>query len=531
MGEKILETDLYELYWRSSELKTCGWAGISAEIVQIFKVGPEFAIKDNIDYEERFEQEILPALKTQCKSLRGVTIDHYIKGVKLNEWLKEYREDESVSGSERPLSTTNVTLDAQGAPVMYRMNGYDSLVELRTKRAVLYPDMAKDEENRKKDAEDRNKWRKRAEDAAVKFRAAEEAAEQREEAAEQKLAATNATADGQLQLSGIENEHKRLFLMIYDGNFVDLSERKDVQDLPAIFYRWVIINYSEVCQAFLSRDAIRIEETWERFDHDEVDYIGRTTTRVYVKERLIVFMEPRYKEAFELVARKNDKKLLNWFLDHLLNKRPGAPTEAPLVEALKERTRWEKVRKALSVLLPKESCGKPGTIRFMDNLTRYVTHAYSSDEYDHTSPVNGTSSYTEKIEVVSGTRVLIERFYENIPRTFSPDFPVPKEGEEIFIWLDKKAERRGLRSVYIKTLQLMDLTPDRTNTKIELPSDVQQAVQERKYFVVKCEYLVGLAAAKNQFFWNANGPLPSESVQAFAKNNIYKARTSCPSSP
>ncbi|MCC6140695.1 MAG: hypothetical protein IT389_08770 [Nitrospira sp.] len=164
--------------------------------------------------------------------------------------------------------------------------------------------------------------------------------------------------------------------MIYDGNFGDLSKRKDMEDLPTRFYREVIINYDKLCHVFLSRDAIRVEETWERFDHDEVSYFPRTITKVYVKEKLIVFMEPRYQEAFKLAARKNDQKLLNWFLDHLLNKRPGTSANEPLVEALKERDRWEKVHTALSALLPKESCGKPGTIRFMDNLTRYVIHDY-----------------------------------------------------------------------------------------------------------------------------------------------------------
>ncbi|MCC6140696.1 MAG: hypothetical protein IT389_08775 [Nitrospira sp.] len=193
-GQKILETDLYELYWRASESGVCGWAGISAEVVQIFKVGPEFAIKDNIDYEERFEQEILPTLKAQCKLLSDVKIDHYIKGVKVDEWLQEYREDESMSDDERPLSTTNVTLNARGAPVMYRMNGYGSLVELRTKRAALYPNVAKGElsaERRKLNMaadEEMRKWRKREEESALRQRAIEEEAEQ-------KLAATNATAD------------------------------------------------------------------------------------------------------------------------------------------------------------------------------------------------------------------------------------------------------------------------------------------------------------------------------------------------
>jgi hypothetical protein len=106
-------------------------------------------------------------------------------------------------------------------------------------------------------------------------------------AAEEKLAATNMTADGQLNLSGIDNEHKRLFLMIYNGNFHDLSEREDVRDLPIMIYRGMIIQNDKLCHDFLSRNAVTVVETWDRLDDISRGLFG-TVTKTYVRRNLLL---------------------------------------------------------------------------------------------------------------------------------------------------------------------------------------------------------------------------------------------------
>lgn len=522
-GEKLLETDLYELYGKTNYLGDWCFQDYEAGVVQVFKVGAEFIIKNDDVYEERFEREILPILKARCKALKRVDIKHYIKGVRIDSQMNEHGDDESFSGAEQPLSMMTIMINPKGA-LTYTVFREESLAALRAKREALPQQMAKDEEFR-------NRWKKRAEESTAQRRAAEEAAEQ-------KLAEATVTADGQLSLSGIDNEHKRLFLMIYEGRHVELSKRSEIQDLPIILYRNAMSRYDKLCHKSFS-DRIRVEETVEVFDHQEWNPLTRTMTTVTKKITDTSYMERRYEQAFRstfgkniTAALKHSQKDVNervtrrpglW--DNILNK--GA---VMLEEAQKERERIEKANASLQVLLSPEACGKPGIVRFVDNLNRHVTHDYSSDAHEHAKPVNGSYPYTEKIGGESGLSAFIERTYEGVPPTFSPDFPVPADGEEIFIWVNKDSERKALRSVMVSTLSLRDLTPDRTFTKIKLPADVQQALEEKKYFVVQCEYLHG-PGVDLRYYWNANGPLPSESVQTFAKNTISGARTSCPVKP
>jgi len=514
-GEKILSTHSYELFWRASDSEICSWTGQVAEVVQVFSSGPELSIKDDIDYEERFEREILPALRTQCPSLRSVKVNHYIKGVRLNEWLKEHREDEPISGEERPLSTITVEMDAKGTQWYYRMNGYSSLSDLRRKREVLYPNSAKNEAIL-------NKWKQRAEESDAKQRA-------EEEAAEKKLANTTATADDQLSLSEIDNEHKKLFLMIYDGEFVALSERKDIQDLPIILYRNAMSRYDELCHQFFN-DRVKVEETVQSL-HQEWDPITRRMRNVNKTVTVTSHVERRYEQVYRSTFNKGFGAALKHSqkdVQERTTRRPNlwddiAAKGAVMMEgAIKERERLDKANASLKLLLSPEACGKPGIVRFMDNINRYIAHDYPDDAY--AKPINGTFPYKEKMHP---DNAYIERFYVNVPPTFSPDFPVPVDGEKITVYLNKNSERQGLKWVQISLLSLRDLNQDRTYTKIKLPADVQQAMEEKKYSVVQCTYHDGRSSL-SLYYWNGNGPLPSESVQDYAKNTISKAQTSCP---
>ncbi len=522
-GEKLLETDLYELYGKSSYSGNWCFQDYEAGVKQIYKVDADFVIKDDEIYAQRFEQEILPVLKARCKSLKRVHIDHYIKGVRIDQWMKEYREDESMSEPEQPVSMMNVMINPEGM-LTYTMYRHESLAALRAMREALPQQMAKDEEFR-------NRWKKRAEESTAQRRAAEEAAEQ-------KLAEATVTADGQLSLSGIDNEHKRLFLMIYEGRHVELSKRNEIQDLPIILYRNAMSRYDKLCHKSFS-DRIRVEETVEVFDHQEWNPLTRTMTTVTKKITDTSYMERRYEQAFRSTFGKNIVAALKHSqkdVNERVTRRPGLWNDIlnkgaiMLEESQKERERIEKANASLQVLLSPEACGKPGIVRFMDNLNRHVTHDYSSDAYEPAKPVNGSYPYTEKIGGESGHGAFIERAYEGVPPTFSPDFPVPSDGEEIFIWVNKDSGRKALRSVRISALALRDLTPDRTYTRIKLPDDVQQALEENKYFVVQCSYLHG-PGEDLRYYWNANGSLPSESVRTFAKSNISEARMSCPISP
>ncbi|MDF0667698.1 MAG: hypothetical protein P0119_16725 [Nitrospira sp.] len=534
--EKLLETDLYELYARNYEKGWC-FEGSHAWLRQVFKVGEDFVLVNDDTYTERFEREILPLVKARCNQLKTILVFNYIKGVRIDyPSLKESTEVQEIPGGNRrvpdlqdkdgSLSQTEVRIDYYGHH-KYFMYGYESLLDLRTPR----PEPESQAQAIAKYEEVQDRWKKRADEAYARKRATEEAAEQ-------KLAAMNRTGDGQLNLSGIDNEHKRLFLMIYDGNFLDLLEREDIQDLPLMMYRGMIMRNDKLCHDFLSRNAVTVEETWERLDHIDTNFLAGIVTEHYVKEKLIITMEPQYRNAFKFASNKNFKdnyldKLISALTDpdQKINHRrnpieSGWAKSKPFRDAMNELVRKiEKSKSALSQLLPRESCGKPGTVRFMDNMTRYVTNDYSKER---PPSANGTYPYIEKIGGVSGRNAEIERFYENVPPTFSPDFPVPEEDEHIWIWINKNAERQALRSVSIKKFGLTHLTADRSYTSIMLPSYVRQALQEKKYSIAHCEYLVSSAAAKNLLYWNANGPLPPESVQTFAKKTIFAPRTSCP---
>lgn len=533
--EKLLETDLYELYARNYEKGWC-YEGRLAWLRQVYKVGADFVLVNDDTYTERFEREILPLLKARCNQLKTIQIFNYIKGVRIDyPSLKESPEVQEIPGGNEvlpsytykdgSLSQTEVKLDYYGRH-KYFMYGYESLIDLRTPRPE--PESQAQLAARYEALSDR--WKKRADEAYRRQRATEEAAEQ-------KLAATNRTPDGQLNLSGIDNEHKKLFLMLYDGNFLDLSKREDIRDLPILMYRGMIMRNDKLCHDFLSRNAVTVEETWDNLDHIDTNFAAGIVTKHYVEEKLIITMEPQYRNAFILTFNKPLMNVLDKIKEVLrdpdlkTNRRrnpieSGMAQAMPALDARRELDRKiEKFNSALSILLPRESCGKPGRVRFMDNLTRYVTSDYSKE---HPSAVKGTYSYTEKIGGESGRNAEIERFYENVPPTFSPDFPVPEDDEHIFIWINKDSGRQGIRSVSIKKFGLNHLTADRSYTPIMLPSYVRQALQESKYFVVQCEYLDSRGAGDVRYYWNAKGPLPPESIRVFAKKNVSEPRTSCP---
>lgn len=246
--EKLLETDLYELYARNYEKGWC-YAGYLAWLRQVYKVGEDFVFVNDDTYTERFEREILPLLKTRCNQLTRIYIYNYVKGVRIDyPSLKESPEVQEIPGGNKrlpdlrdkdgSLNQTEVELDYYGHH-KYFMYGYESLLDLRTPRS----EREGLNQNYVYVAKDPDKWKKRADETYRRQRAAEEAAEQ-------KLAATNRTADGQLNLSGIDDEHKRLFLMIYDGDFLNLSEREDIQDLPLMMYRGMIVRNDKLCHDF-----------------------------------------------------------------------------------------------------------------------------------------------------------------------------------------------------------------------------------------------------------------------------------------
>lgn len=530
--EKLLETDLYELYAKNYEKGWC-YEGYLAWLKQVYNVGADYVFVNDDTYTKRFEQEILPILKARCSQLSKIKIYNYIKGVRIDyPSLTESPEVQEIPGGDRrvadlqdkdgSLNQTEVRINSWGN--QYFMYGYESLLDLRTPRS----EREGLNQNYAHSAKEWDKWEKREDEANRRQRATEEAAEQ-------KLTAMNRTPDGQLNLSGIDNDHKRLFLMIYNGDFLDLSQREDIQDLPILMYRGMIIRNDKLCHDFLSRNAVTVEETWDRLDHIDRNFLAGIVTEHYVKEKLIITMEPQYRDAFKFASNKSFKdnvldKLLSVLTDPDLktNRRrnpieSGAAQAKPFRDAMKElEGKIEKVKTALTKLLPRESCGKPGRARFMDNLTRYVTSDYSKER-----PLlaDGTYPYKEKIGRGSGPQ--IERFYENVPPTFSPDFPVPEDNELIWIWISKDSGRQGLRHVSTKKFDLSHLTADGSYSSIMLPAYVRQALQESKYFVAECGYLDG-GAGPLRYYWNANGPLPPESIRVFAKKRVSEPRTSCP---
>lgn len=515
---KLLETELYVLYGKPGYRGSWCFENYAASVRQVFKVDADFVITNDPTYTERFEREILPILKARCTSLSRVDVHHYIKGVRIDQSMKEDTVSESVLWAGEPLSMMTIMITSQGT-LTYTMFREESLAALRAKREPPPQELAK-----------RNRWKKRVEEFAAQQRAAEEAAEQ-------KLAAASTTADGQLSVSGIDNEHKKLFLMIYDGEYVALSKRTDFQDLPIILYRSAMAIYDKGCHAFF-KDRIKVVESVEVFHHREGNPFGGPMTNVYKDYVSTSYMERRYEQVFRSTYAKDMATVLKNSRKNLAERTTPAGLWDNVLDqgkiimegAFKEKERLEKAMGSLKVLLSPNACGKPGIVRFMDNYNRYIGHDYPSEVSKvevYAQPINGTYPYTEKIQTA-----YIERYYVNVPPTFSPDFPVPTDGEEIAVYLNKGSERPGLKWVRVSSLALRELTPDHTYTQIQLPPDVKQAMKEDKYFVVQCTYVDGKGGGPVRYYWNANGPLPSDAVQAFAKtNNILEPRRSCPTSP
>ncbi len=94
-GAKLLETELYELY---EYLMYSGmWCDSrnGAHVSLVFKVDANYIITDDDSHKQRFEREILPAIKQRCNSVARVTIFNYIKGVRIDSLdSKEYANDD-----------------------------------------------------------------------------------------------------------------------------------------------------------------------------------------------------------------------------------------------------------------------------------------------------------------------------------------------------------------------------------------------------------------------------------------------------
>ncbi len=484
-GPKLIETDTYELYenFRYDGIFCDSKTGIS--VCLVLKVGPDYVITDNDDYRRRFEKEILPIIKQRCSSVTRVSVLNYVKGVILDRNDKEHSYDDRPD-YERPLAVISMHLEPQGGIRYEPMSLLPvSLASLRQRHAL----------------EDKGK---------AQAKAAEEAAE----AAKQKLANAEYSSDGKLNIADIDTGHKKLFLQIYNEEFIELSRTDEDQNdyLPYVMYSGLIQGYSDLCSSSLSASKVSVDIYDRRYKGTDYGPFVRTEywERYLAKT---VYMEPKYEAAYRSSVPTFLKKM-NDFWNR--ERRDGS-----ILHYYAYKTpQFIQLAKDSRQLISNNGCKNASTLKFIDNLHKFITGSWD------TRTATGGYKYTEQED-----HRTIKRFYTKVPATFSPEFPPPSTTKEMHLSLNDGDRSPGLKWVTISPFRLHALAGEEL-IKPTPPEYVMNAVNEKKYFIVECYYFArdqkigGYAASI--FYWNANGPLPSAAIQNYVKSVIQEPRKSCP---
>jgi hypothetical protein len=136
-GDKLAETDLYQLFTKAGSWCLRFKEGSFAYVSLVFKVDANYVVEVDDAYKRRFEQEILPIIQERCRPLKSVSIYHYIYGFRISsEHYRDYPYDAAMPGTEEPFSYTVVEFEGQaGLRYIFSGSTRKSLADLRKGRA------------------------------------------------------------------------------------------------------------------------------------------------------------------------------------------------------------------------------------------------------------------------------------------------------------------------------------------------------------------------------------------------------------
>lgn len=479
LGALLASTDLYDLYeYRSYK----GWcANGNAAISILYKVEPDFVIDLSEAAQERFSGEVFPVVRARCSDVKQISVFNYVKGSVIGSNGEFGYQDAASVKYERPLSNFQISVDAQGT-LKFPERGfqYVSLADYRQQSARL------------------RKWDANREAEVERIRNAQLATEE-------KIANSTRSADGLLRLDGIATDHKKLFLKIYDEEFIDLMQPDSEHYLPYQMYTALIQGYDKHCRKNLV-DPVAVDFYDERTTHVVHSPLFDTE---YSEKYLIatVYVERKYEVAYRTAHSMFLTRLGQYFA------RKGG--DNIILFYLAQSTRGIGLAMASHDLVALNGCNGKGLMRFMSTLHRYVTGNWSTRTADG-------YKYSE-----SETFRSIERRYEGVPPTFSPEFSV-YERKQIVLYLNDGGGQDGLRFVTIEPFSLSPFyLKQHERSGFKPPAFVQAAIDERRYQIARCDYVYG-NEGRMLFFWNANAPLPSAEVRAYTKAVIDEPRRSCP---
>lgn len=482
VGVLLATTDLYDLYeYRMHH----GWcADGHAAVVILFKVDENYVIDVDDVYKQRFTREILPIIRAQCDPLRRVAVFHHVKGVILSgEQEFGYEQAASVQ-REHPLSSMLLPVDAQGG-VRFpeELGGFRSVAQMR----------AHLNRNRAASEQERLAQQKRQEEAAE---------------AERRLTALTRTPDGLLRLDGLSNEHKTLFLSIYDEQFIELARVDREHYRPFQAYTALLQGYGDKCRASLSDPAPQ-NFYGERLV--SVEYQPYVTTEYYEKFlRGTVYVERKYAAAYQAAGANHLTRMGQYW-------RRNMAGDSIVAFYLSESAKGLGIGMASHRLVDINGCGSPGLMKFIETLTRYVSGNWT------TRTASGGYRYSE--EVTGGK---LTRRYERVPAGHMLEFAAATGDRNILMIVNEADGTDGLRFVEIK---MFDLTPFAMKQKpVRATPAVQAAIDQRKYQVASCLYNYSTHST-TLYFWNGKAPLPSAEIQEFARGVIDEPRTTCPAAP
>ncbi|MCI0659935.1 MAG: hypothetical protein L0220_02565 [Acidobacteria bacterium] len=482
----LVETGDYELSTaRSGAGRSGRWCAppTSAQLILTFKVREDYVIKLDDAYRQRFEKEMLPAIQRHCSPVSTIYVSHYIHGVRISSFNYQIFSDENdpkFKGTDSPLSAMKISVDPQGRLEYQMIGGISSLAEARLRARQYLNDTAKSKEKEDLDA---------------------------------KIAGLEFSTDGKLKIAGLQPFHKKLFLKIYNGEFAELSRPDGDEYLPYLMFSGLIQGYNDLCRDSLSKSAVPVNIYSER--HVRTDFGPFVTTKYYETYlSKTVYVELKYEAAY----RSSVATFVTKIWEHY--RRSGGDVNIIQYFIHKTSSGLELAVDSRK-LISNNGCKNLGTLKFIDNLHKFVTGNWDS------KLASGEYDYTEEDEGFA-----IKRYYRKVPSTFSPKFPVPGpySEKEIHLILNDGEANSGLRWVIASQfgggaylfLALKDME------KQGIPKYVQDAIGERKYHTVTCSYRVSANRQENVHYWNANGPLPPAPVQEFLKSLIIAPRTECP---
>ena len=152
-GEKLAETDLYQLFGKAGRR----WCipdpkGNYAYVSVVFKVDPNYVIRVDSEYKQRFESEMLPIIRERCHPLGTISIENYVRGFRISaDDYRDYAYDVAMPGHEIPLSSVLAYFGERdnSSGLQYGDASAKSLVGLRRSVTEDQANRARDQQEQK----------------------------------------------------------------------------------------------------------------------------------------------------------------------------------------------------------------------------------------------------------------------------------------------------------------------------------------------------------------------------------------------